>query len=496
MERPGDRRVGRRLPRGVRAPRGRRRGDVLRAALHDRQRRPLGRFRDGDDDLLLQRAAARPGARQRCTRDRRRDAAAARRHAAVRIARAGEPDPAGGAHPDPAAAELGGRPRASDDHHVRRAPAGWIPRCAGAPEPAERRTGRLLPAARRGTVPGIRRRSREDRGLGMAGGVATRRAAAEDRRPGPPGRTLCMSARCARTKEWGTRWRRFTGSGDSSTCGSRCGAKVPTRAGCSAARDGWGSAGAWCSPACWRWAPFEITCERLMCCSSRAGRATRRGFHSSSITPYVRGPPPSSRRTARLPGAWFTAAVRCCIRQATRMRSLQHSSSWSRTLRCTAASPTRPLRPGGRSKLNSIGASWSARGSTAPSATADSSRAPSRRTRDHGFSGHRAPPPLGPAARGLGGAWAGLAEPRATRSWFVPRRQAPARLPQPLRPACSCAISPGSSTAHVRNRYGIELPWTVELGRRRCSSTRAAIVVHGYADDRRRLHHPPGSDDR
>jgi serine O-acetyltransferase len=33
----------------------------------------------------------------------------------------------------------------------------------------------------------------------------------------------------------------------------------------------------------------------------------------------------------------------------------------------------------------------------------------------------------------------------------------------------------------VRNRYGIELPWTVELGRRPVIEHQGAIVVHGYA---------------
>jgi serine O-acetyltransferase len=34
----------------------------------------------------------------------------------------------------------------------------------------------------------------------------------------------------------------------------------------------------------------------------------------------------------------------------------------------------------------------------------------------------------------------------------------------------------------VRNRYGIELPWTVELGRRVVFEHQGAIVVHGYAE--------------
>lgn len=33
----------------------------------------------------------------------------------------------------------------------------------------------------------------------------------------------------------------------------------------------------------------------------------------------------------------------------------------------------------------------------------------------------------------------------------------------------------------VRNRYGIELPWTVELGRRTVVEHQGAIVIHGYA---------------
>jgi serine O-acetyltransferase len=35
---------------------------------------------------------------------------------------------------------------------------------------------------------------------------------------------------------------------------------------------------------------------------------------------------------------------------------------------------------------------------------------------------------------------------------------------------------------YVRNRYGIELPWTVELGRRIVFEHQGAIVVHGYAE--------------
>jgi serine O-acetyltransferase len=34
----------------------------------------------------------------------------------------------------------------------------------------------------------------------------------------------------------------------------------------------------------------------------------------------------------------------------------------------------------------------------------------------------------------------------------------------------------------MRNRYGIELPWTVELGRRPVFEHQGAIVVHGYAE--------------
>jgi serine acetyltransferase len=34
----------------------------------------------------------------------------------------------------------------------------------------------------------------------------------------------------------------------------------------------------------------------------------------------------------------------------------------------------------------------------------------------------------------------------------------------------------------VRNRYGIELPWTVELGRRPVFEHQGAIVIHGYAE--------------
>jgi serine acetyltransferase len=33
----------------------------------------------------------------------------------------------------------------------------------------------------------------------------------------------------------------------------------------------------------------------------------------------------------------------------------------------------------------------------------------------------------------------------------------------------------------VRNRYGIELPWTVELGRRAVFEHQGGIVIHGYA---------------
>ncbi len=35
---------------------------------------------------------------------------------------------------------------------------------------------------------------------------------------------------------------------------------------------------------------------------------------------------------------------------------------------------------------------------------------------------------------------------------------------------------------YVRNRYGIELPWTVRLGRRVVFEHQGAIVVHGYAE--------------
>jgi serine O-acetyltransferase len=38
-----------------------------------------------------------------------------------------------------------------------------------------------------------------------------------------------------------------------------------------------------------------------------------------------------------------------------------------------------------------------------------------------------------------------------------------------------------SAYRYVRNRYGIELPWTVELGRRIVFEHQGAIVVHGYA---------------
>lgn len=35
---------------------------------------------------------------------------------------------------------------------------------------------------------------------------------------------------------------------------------------------------------------------------------------------------------------------------------------------------------------------------------------------------------------------------------------------------------------HVRNHYGIELPWTVKLGRRTVFEHQGAVVIHGYAE--------------
>ena len=38
------------------------------------------------------------------------------------------------------------------------------------------------------------------------------------------------------------------------------------------------------------------------------------------------------------------------------------------------------------------------------------------------------------------------------------------------------------ASRYVRNHYGIELPWTVELGRRTVFEHQGAVVIHGYAE--------------